>query len=251
MINKIIIINSDMSLPLNYKLIKLTSTDSTNLEARRIIKNGNMPSGSLAILAETQTGGKGRLDRKWVSKEGNLFLSVISNQCSDKIGRQEFLLPFRVAIAIGKTLSSFGNIQPLYKWPNDVLINGKKISGVLIELIDNFVIIGIGINVSSCPESGTRLPATCLYDYTDNLIQISDVMELLITNLDENLKKDTLDIINEWTLSAYGLDEKISVEQGDNKISGIFKGIDANGWLIIETEEGKRELVSFGDITWI
>lgn len=248
-----------MKLPNGYSLIEYISIDSTNLEARRLIQGGKVKNNPLVISAKSQISGKGRLGRNWVSLEGNLFVSVVvgpENRISNKLRTtnhdpQPSLIPFLTATAIGETLSNFTTTKPLYKWPNDVLVSGKKISGVLIEVIDGYVIVGIGINIANHPIEGTKLPATCLNNQAGRQVQVEEVLELLLYNLDKRISNDTNDIISEWTDFAYGIGKKVRVEQGEKEIIGIFQGIDENGWLILETETGRREVVLFGDVSWI
>ena len=159
--------------------------------------------------------------------------------------------PFLAAIAIGKTLQHFINTSPLYKWPNDVLIEGKKVSGVLTETIGKHVIIGIGINIVSHPEILTAFPATCLNKYTKVSVQTYEVLELLIENLDKLIGISSQEIISQWVDCAYGRSRKISVVQGEKEITGIFAGIDGNGRLILDAKNGTSQLISFGDVKWI
>ncbi len=239
--------------------IQHNSIDSTNLEAKRLIQSGKIGQGITVISAKSQTGGKGRLGRSWVSEEGNLFASFIVSRLSfivDGYENHELQtinnkLPFLSALAIGATIKEFTNKTPLYKWPNDVLIEGEKISGVLIETIADYFIIGIGINIASYPLEGTKLPATCLDNHTKDKNQVSSVLETLIKNMENKMHMDAASVRHEWMENAYGMGKEAVINQGDKEISGIFRGIDANGGLILETKGSKREAVLFGDISWI
>ncbi len=262
-----------ISLLSDYKILEYGAIDSTNIQAKRIIQSGAAPGRKFVITAESQTAGKGRLGRSWVSNQGNLFVSIVVLQTelavnAINIGHSEakYLFqgaalstnatklnhcPFLAAIAIGATLQNFLDEKPLYKWPNDVLVGGRKISGALIETISDYIVFGIGVNIASYPETGTRMPATCLSQNTGSNIKTAEVLGLLINKFDEFLRLDAQEIMRQWHEAAYGLGGEISVHQGENEISGIFKGVDENGWLILDTKRGKRELVSFGDINWI
>ncbi len=240
-----------MNLPPGYHHIQLDIIDSTNLEAKRLIQTGNI-NAPLVITAKSQTYGKGRLNRHWVSEPGNLFVSIVmqTQEESGKSNINNTLLPFCTAIAIGNTLSKFINSKPLYKWPNDVLVQEKKISGVLIETINKYIIIGIGINITTYPTQNTKLPATCLNEHTSRDIPLTEILESLVLNLDSKIKCNNSDVINEWMQSAYGLGKKIFIQQGKKELSGIFSGIDVNGWLIFKNDKGRRNAVSFGDISY-
>jgi BirA family biotin operon repressor/biotin-[acetyl-CoA-carboxylase] ligase len=232
-------------IPSHYTHIEYDSIDSTNLEAKRVIQSGKVTS-DFIISAKIQTAGRGRLERSWVSTEGNLFTSICITKKSFE------LLPFIAALAVGDVLEEFIPADDLkYKWPNDVLISGKKISGILIETINNYAIIGIGINISSYPKSGTNLPATCLNEYSENKISASDVLGHLAHYIDKRLNMEKTDILTEWTAKAYGINKNVTIIQENKEISGSYKGVDENGWLILETNQGKRELVIYGDVSWI
>jgi|GEM_PF-418882 len=263
-----------MNLPADYKLIEYDQVDSTNIEAKRLIQCGQALETNLVITAKSQTAGKGRLGRGWVSEEGNLFVSVVIGKKPHMIKDRDYNIisdntdhskeseyqkklpsnvhyPFLAAIAIGKTIDQFIEVKSKYKWPNDVLVEGRKISGVLIETIQDYIIFGMGINIASYPLSGTKLSATCLNNYSSSGLKVAEVLELLIKNFAGLLGLDSQEIMNQWTKSAYGLGSKVSIDQAGKEISGVFNGVDENGRLILDTKRGTRELVSFGDVRWI
>lgn len=258
-----------MKLPHFYSVIELDSIDSTNLEAKRRIQAGLASDGTV-ITAKLQTGGRGRLERQWVSNEGNLFVSVIKNSNLSPKGEHanltsDFynislidssingycspaLLPFATAIAIGKTLQEFIKPTPLYKWPNDVLVEDKKISGVLIETINNYFIIGVGINIANHPEFGINIPATCMNKHSLKKLKVHEVLIKFLENLDKTFNYTEQQIIAEWVKSAYGIGNNIIINQGENEISGLYTGIDVNGRLLLDTASSKREAILFGDV---
>ena len=127
-----------------YKLLSFDKITSTQDFAHDLIARGTATNKTV-IMALAQSAGRGRYRRTWVSHHGNLYVSFIY-----KLDERDPRLSYAVAVAIAETLISFG-MNPQIKWPNDVLIDGKKISGVLIEYSQNFVIVGIGINVKTCP----------------------------------------------------------------------------------------------------
>jgi BirA family biotin operon repressor/biotin-[acetyl-CoA-carboxylase] ligase len=244
-----------MIIPPHYTHIKYDSIDSTNLEAKRLIQGGEVL-GDCIISAKTQSRGRGRLERNWVSCEGNLFVSIVKEvgESDNRINEQNSplsLIPFIAALAVGDTLQKFIEAEKIsYKWPNDVLVRGKKISGILIEIVRNYTIIGIGINICNYPESGTKIPATCLNEYTKKNVLVDEVLESLLHNLDKIYALGKAEIIHEWLSCAYKVNESVTIIQENKEISGIYRGIDENGRLILETNESKRELVLFGDVVW-
>ena len=139
------------------KILIFDQLDSSSLEARRMIENSTAQHGQI-IWAKNQTAGYGRRKRPWSSEDGNLFFSVVLKP-TFPLG-DCWMLNFALAVAIGETLKNYINKKDIvtYKWPNDILLNGKKISGCLIELIssanpnDFYVICGVGVNVAVTPN---------------------------------------------------------------------------------------------------
>ena len=127
-----------------YKLLSFDKISSTQDYAHDLIARGDAHNKTI-IQALAQSAGRGRYRRTWVSHHGNLYASFIY-----KTTERDPKLSYAVAVAIAETLIALG-MMPEIKWPNDVLIKGKKISGVLIEYSQSFVIIGIGINIKTCP----------------------------------------------------------------------------------------------------
>ena len=128
----------------NYKLISFDKIPSTQTYALDLIASGRALD-HVAVMAEAQSAGRGRYKRKWVSHHGNLYVSFIY-----EIEERDPKLSYMVAVAIAETLISFG-IKPTIKWPNDILIDNKKVSGTLTEYSGNYVVVGIGINIKSNP----------------------------------------------------------------------------------------------------
>ncbi|MCQ2562138.1 MAG: biotin--[acetyl-CoA-carboxylase] ligase [Alphaproteobacteria bacterium] len=127
-----------------YKLISFDKISSTQDIAKDLIAK-NKVSDKTIITAKAQSNGHGRYNRKWISHHGNLYASFIYKQ-----PEPQPTLSYAIAIAVAETLLKY-NMNPKIKWPNDILIDGKKISGILIEYFNNFVIIGIGINIQTNP----------------------------------------------------------------------------------------------------
>jgi BirA family biotin operon repressor/biotin-[acetyl-CoA-carboxylase] ligase len=134
-------------------------------------------SNKTVIIADRQIEGRGRTGKIWVSPEGNFYASLVVGQVTDISKLTE--LTFVTALAVGDTLLSFisySNVQ--YKWPNDILIDVKKISGILLEKRSNLnlLIIGIGINIISVP----LLETICISDYCERISNIHFLKELII-----------------------------------------------------------------------
>jgi len=129
---------------MNYQLYKFDEIPSTQEHAHDLIAKGVAHDRTI-IVADAQSAGRGRYRRTWISNPGNLYASFVY-----KTEKRDPRLSYCVAVAIAETLISFG-VAPQIKWPNDILIARKKVSGTLIEYSKDFVIVGIGINIKSNP----------------------------------------------------------------------------------------------------
>lgn len=215
----------------NYKLISFDKIPSTQTYALDLIANGRAGD-HVAIMAEAQSAGRGRYKRKWVSHHGNLYVSFIY-----EIEERDPKLSYTVAVAIAETLISFG-IKATIKWPNDILIDNKKVSGTLTEYSGNYVVVGIGINIKSNPT---------VQDYQttklDNYVKVekSDVLKRLMNNLDKWRKKDFADVRARWMGLATGLKGKVKY-RGDTV---DLIGINENGALTLR--KGAEYFLTYGD----
>ena len=163
-----------------YKVLSFDKISSTQTYAHDMIAQGKA-SDHMVIVAAAQYAGRGRYRRKWVSHHGNLYASFIFNS-----PERDPRLSYAVAVAIAETIISYG-VSPQIKWPNDILVNNAKISGVLIEYAGRFVIVGIGINVHTNPTV-PEYKTTRLDEYTN--VDVTDLMSRLVKNLDKFINAD-------------------------------------------------------------
>ena len=173
---------------MKFKKFKFKKVESTNNTALRIIKQTNCTLGM--VISESQTKGKGQYGRKWISSKGNLFVSFFSelntpHLCINTITKMNCLL-------VKKLLSKFTNRNIMFKKPNDLLINKKKISGILQEIITKgdkkFLITGIGININKNPKV-KNYPVTNLQQLTKKSISKIEVENKLRQIFEKNLSK--------------------------------------------------------------
>lgn len=189
---------------------------------------------NLVIVADNQYMGRGRRGNKWVSQSGNLFFSqmFLAKTTNSNLA---FVASLSLVEAI-KNISQIKNIS--LKWPNDILIDMKKVAGMLIEQADNgMVIIGIGINLVAHPnEQQISYPSTDLVSNSVNTSREKLLSEYL-SCFDENYElclKDFNIIREKWLKFASGLNQKIKVKRKDEIKEGIFKGIDEQGLLLLQ-----------------
>ncbi len=197
------------------------------------------------ITSKKQSAGRGRHGRNWQSLEGNLFLSqLIPNDIPVTH------LVFVSSLSIAETLREITNEDIIIKWPNDVLVNRKKISGILIETYEDKIIIGIGVNLVSHPDlNDTIYPATDLQSLGYS-VQPDDFLQIYIRYFDKNLAlcSQNFSIIRQkWLEFAKYLNSPIKVRYSDYTKEGLFKGIDEHGFLLLEQEDTITKIAA-GDV---
>ena len=178
-----------------YKVLSFDKISSTQTYAHDMVAGGTATDHTI-ICAAAQYAGRGRYRRKWVSHHGNLYASFIF-RCVERDPR----LSYAVAVAIIDTLASYG-ISANIKWPNDILLDGKKVAGVLIEYAGRFVIVGIGINVHSNPTVD-EYKTTKLDRYAN--LELPDLLSRLAKNLDKWIDAEFDSVRRLWMESAAGL----------------------------------------------
>ena len=213
------------------------------------------------IIAEKQTSGRGRLDRKWTSPKGGIWFSLIIHPKFDV--SSSTLIPILSAVALSKSIKSVLGIETEVKWPNDITMNGKKVAGVLVDAsfqtnsID-YLILGIGINFDiDAKKLEKRLTKTPNFYGIDSLrgkenkTPPKTLLKEFLLQFEKNLfqldKGEKSKIIKEWTKRAAGIGKKITINTSNGKISGISQGIDNDGALKIKTKNETKKIY-VGDV---
>ncbi|MCQ2599692.1 MAG: biotin--[acetyl-CoA-carboxylase] ligase [Alphaproteobacteria bacterium] len=206
-----------------YKVLMFDKIPSTQTYAHGLIERGDAVN-RMVICAAAQSAGRGRYNRPWVSHHGNLYVSIIYNApvCRPQIA-------YSVAVAVAETIKSFG-VDTQIKWPNDILIDGKKVCGVLIEFIGDYAVIGIGINIRSNPTV-VGYETTKLENYADVLQ--SELLSRLLKNMDVWLKADFDKVRDRWIKMAIGLNGNVEYRGQMYK----FTGINDDGAVILERDD--------------
>ena len=225
------------------------SLGSTNDEARRLAQAG--AAHGTAVMAREQTAGRGRVGRSWASPPGNLYLSVLLRL--DRPPARLAELSFVAALAVAEMVDAFlpSGVQATLKWPNDVLVGGAKISGILLEQADGATIIGMGVNVARAP-AGTPYPATSLAREArggEAAISVEACRTTLLARfaarLDRWLEEGFAPIRADWLARAH----KVGAPLRAGQVDGTFTGIDRDGALLLETQDGPRRVVA-GDVSY-
>jgi len=233
-------------------------TESTNLLAFRLAENA-APEGTV-VIAEAQTGGKGRLGRHWESPPGvNLYCSVILRPPMSPARAPQ--LTFLSAVAVARTIEGTDCLQPKIKWPNDVLVKGMKVAGLLNEMSAetdtiHCVVLGIGVNLNMRKEQfprELRQPASSLLLESGETVNRVDFTRRLFTTLDtlydEYLGAGFAPIREEWLFRSTVQGRTVRVSFGNGAMEGVVIGVDNDGALLLDRGSGNPERVLAGDVT--
>jgi BirA family biotin operon repressor/biotin-[acetyl-CoA-carboxylase] ligase len=238
-----------------YNLLIFDELDSTNLEAKRLISSGI--SDNFVICADTQTNGRGRYGRSWISHEGNLHTSILlrADEFLNKMPQLSFVSSLAVYNAI-KTLALRQNktIDLGLKWPNDVLISESKVSGILLETLKysgaHWLIIGIGVNVKHSPDIEDKM--TTSLEYAGLNVHSTLMLDAIMSSFEYYrllwLSKGFMYIRNLWLKKIYNPKQVITVSDGKNRVSGIFQDIDLSGAIRLKLASGQIYTLSVGEV---
>jgi len=228
----------------NFTIHQYDCVDSTNDLAKDLANNQKICDREI-IVATQQNKGRGRMNRHWVSPQGNLYFSLVLQPkiSLNIIAQLSFVAIVALRLAVNKFVKNENyNIQN--KWPNDLLINNKKIAGILLESINSnnicqYLIIGIGVNINSFPLDLSNI-ADKLQNYfssinkDDLLKKFLDEFDILYQNWRDFGFKNIRQL---WRQNAYNLNQEITIKPNNNNICGIFKDIDDEGNLLLEINQ--------------
>lgn len=233
-------------LPEGYALHNFDTIDGTNAEALRA---GVPP--KAVYMARTQSAGRGRHGRDWISPPGNLYATIC---VSPPQNRNPGQLAFVAGLSVLDGISDFApDLALSLKWPNDVLADGKKMSGILIEAGEEGYAVGIGVNiVGSPPDDSVRYPATSLKECGDISVDPGVLLARICAHFDTWVVRWAHDGFEPlravWLASAHRMGDTIAASTGDDRIEGCFKGLDADGALVLEDSGGVVHFVTAGDV---
>lgn len=239
------------------EVLYFAETDSTNTEAKKAAENG-APHGTLAV-AEHQTGGKGRRGRTWDSPGGTgIFMSLILRP--DMAPTHASMLTLVAALAAAKGIEACAQVESLIKWPNDIVINGRKICGILTEMSAdpdciNYVVVGIGINVNmeQFPEEICQVAASIYTESGRKLkrsVLISAVMEAFEEYYSAFMETaDMSSLLEEYNGKLANCGRTVRVLDPAGEYSGTAQGINSQGELLVEMEDKTVRTVMSGEVS--
>ena len=229
----------------------LDSTNTRLLEQAR--QDPMLPSGTV-WAARTQSAGRGRLERKWVSTSGGNLLFSLFYRTEAELSRWPSLT-MAMAIALDEMLKGY-NIPSNLKWPNDLQVRGRKIAGLLAERAgETGVVIGVGLNVNMTAGDLALIdqPATSLSNETGVTWSVEEVLSVLLTRhlppwLASWEQSGFSGLRERWTQGCGGLDSSVTVRDGENRIHGTLAGFGEQGELLLRLPDGVVQTIWAGDI---
>lgn len=244
---------------LHWQRIDLALADSTNEEVRRRAESG-APEG-LVIRADAQTAGRGRRGRAWASQPGNLYVSLLLRPRRDIA--EVATLSFLTAVAVAEAVEQAGAAAGIdlagrvrCKWPNDVMLDGAKLCGILLESRTgpdgrlDYLIVGVGVNLTTHPD-GLPYPATHL-GAAGVALPPGGLLDKMLTGFAVWYERWHYEgfapVRAAWLQRAQGLGGPVVVRTGETEVRGIFSALDASGALVLELPNGQRQSVTAGDV---
>jgi len=235
------------TIPFMFTIQRHETIGSTNDEARRLALLG--AAHGTVVHADEQTAGRGRRERAWFSPPGNLYMSVLLRL--DAPLRRLSELSFLTALAVADTVDALlpKHTRATLKWPNDVLVNGGKIAGILLEQADNATIIGTGVNVLQAPPNVGYQTTTVVA--SGGIASVEEARDILLERLGVHLavwqEKGFAPIREAWMVRGHPLGTSLRAGIGSNPIEGRFAGLDDDGALLLDTDDGRKRVIA-GDV---
>ncbi len=233
------------------------SIDSTSSLAKRLAQEG-APEGSL-VIAEEQFGGRGRRGRRWISPKGASILATVILR-PDILPHEVPRLTILGALSIADSIRQVTGMESELRWPNEVLLNNKRVGGILTEFdaeLDkvNSAMIGMGINVNFDPAEFPELAneTTSLSVEVGGKVSRVELLQVLLEQIEDNYNLlrggNFHQIVGRWNSHCWGLGKRVQVISGDTRKIGILRGTDDSGCLVMTTEGGEARIAMSGDIS--
>ncbi|MEP3450473.1 MAG: biotin--[acetyl-CoA-carboxylase] ligase [Parasphingorhabdus sp.] len=226
-------------------------TASTNADLKERVLSGNVEEGHW-LRAERQSGGIGRLGRKWESPEGNLYCSTVVK--TDDGDPSPSSLSFVASLAVHEAMKKcVPNGQLLLKWPNDVLLNDAKVCGILLEQVGDSVVVGMGINVAVAPQVEGKVTISLHEAGAMTALTAADFLNLLCDSFAKRLQqwrsKGAQSILSDWQEFAHQIGASLSASiDKDTRIQGEFAGLTNSGALRLKKPDGSLVEIHAGDV---
>jgi len=242
-------------LPPLYRLVALDQVGSTMQEAQRLAEEG-AEEGTL-VWAQAQTAGRGRLGRAWQSPRGNLYFTLILRP--DCAAAEAGQISFIAALALGEAIGTVSPpIEVTYKWPNDVLLQGSKVAGILLESRAapaeglEYLLLGCGVNVAHFPADEAFSATSLYHEGVPEEVTPAELLEAFarhfLSRASRWVDEGFAPIRRAWLRHAAGLGEEIEVRLPRETLRGRFKDLDADGCLLLELEGRQERRITSGAV---
>jgi BirA family biotin operon repressor/biotin-[acetyl-CoA-carboxylase] ligase len=233
--------------PKGLALIRHDILDSTNEEARRMAEQGVL--GPLWIFARSQTEGRGRRGNTWISEPGNLFATLLVQEPAATAAQ----IGFAASLAAGEAVGAYVDQERVQlKWPNDVLLDGRKVGGILLETLKGDALaIGIGVNLAHHPLK-SEFPATSLCAVLGHAPDPEEVLAKLAGRLGAWYEvwrgRGFAALRDAWLERAAGLGGEIRARLPGNEIYGVFENLDQDGALLLRKPDRELTRITAGEV---
>ena len=229
-------------------ILSYEQVTSTNDIARRLAEGGREE--GTVVQAQFQTEGRGRRGRRWHSpKNKGLLFSVILRP--DEIAGQVLLINLMASVAVAQAIKNLTGAKARIKWPNDILIEGRKAGGILMESYPGFLILGIGINLTAGVDELSRGATSLKECFSPDISQdvlLKETLELLDVYYRLLREGRSEQIIEEWKTLSLSLKKQVKIVYKDRIIEGQSEDIDADGALVIRMDNGFYERILTPDV---
>jgi len=246
--------HNDLLLPFCFReefqdrIFHFQELETTMDKAKSLAKN-NAPHLSV-VIAENQTTGRGRLNRKWFSSKGGLWFTLILKPVTPPV--LSYIYNFAASLSLSKSLRQLFNLDVSVKWPNDLLLDGKKLVGLLSEMetrgdMVEFINIGIGINVNNQPQK-FEPKAISLKDVLHKKVSRRLILETFLDEFKNRIQTiDCQKIIEQWKEMTSTIGSRVRIETLKDVHEGLAIDVDEQGALIIKNKTGETQKIIYGD----
>lgn len=235
-------------------VLYVDETQSTNTLMKELAMKGQLP--GTVLIAARQSGGRGRMDRRFASPEGGLYLSMLlSPDCTPE---QSLSITPCTAVAVHRAVQSLCGLDTEIKWPNDLLYRGRKICGILCESLffqgRQFLVLGVGLNLSTPAEAfpeELRDIAGSIFSLCGDAPSLDDAAHELVAQLDEmyaRWQREPSAFLEEYRQHCVNPGREVSLIRDSVSLPARAMGIDENYALIVEHPDGTREHISYGEV---
>ena len=202
------------------------------------------------VIAENQTTGRGRMDRKWFSSKGGLwFTLILKPQIPPSLA---YIYNFAASLSLSKSLRKLFDLDIFVKWPNDLLLNGKKLAGLLSEMATRgdmieYINIGIGLNINNMPQK-YEPKAISLKDVLNKNLSRKLILETFLDDFETRIQTiECKEIISEWKKMTSTIGSQVRIETLTEVFEGLAIDVDETGTLIIKDNTGETQKIIYGD----